>query len=108
MPRYFFHVIDGRALLDKVGTELAGLDEARTQALETATELLRRSAETIWNGCPWQMAVANAAGDRPPLLGSRLRPRGVAIWPACCDGASSPRRPKPPDDKVARPRLTSR
>jgi hypothetical protein len=49
--------------MDKVGTELAGLDEARTQALETATELLRRSAETIWNGCPWQITVANAAGD---------------------------------------------
>jgi hypothetical protein len=42
---------------------LLPFDEPRTQAVETATELLRRSAGTIWNGCPWQMTVADAAGD---------------------------------------------
>ena len=29
MPRYFFHVIDGREIIDRVGTVLPGLSEAR-------------------------------------------------------------------------------
>jgi hypothetical protein len=73
MPRYFFHVIDGRTAMDTVGTQLAGIDEARAQAVVTATELLRRSSDTIWNGCPWQMTVANAAGDT--LLNLRFAAR---------------------------------
>ena len=63
MPRYFFHVIDGRALMDDEGMELAGIDEARRQAIQTAGEMLRQSASGFWGGCPWQMTVANANGD---------------------------------------------
>jgi len=36
MPRYFFHVIDGREILDHEGTELSGLREARAEAIRTA------------------------------------------------------------------------
>ena len=33
MPRYFFHVIDGREIIDNEGTELPGLKEARAEAI---------------------------------------------------------------------------
>jgi hypothetical protein len=36
MPRYFFHVIDGREILDYEGTELSDLREARAEAIRTA------------------------------------------------------------------------
>ena len=31
MPRYFFHVIDGRNIIDDEGSELADLKEARVE-----------------------------------------------------------------------------
>ena len=33
MPRYFFHVIDGKDLPDHEGTVLANADEARAEAI---------------------------------------------------------------------------
>jgi hypothetical protein len=41
MPRYFFHVIDGEELRDAVGTELAGVPEARAEAIVVSGEMLR-------------------------------------------------------------------
>ena len=49
--------------MDAEGTELAGIEEARVQAVQAAGEILRQSATTIWNGCPWQMTVADANSD---------------------------------------------
>ena len=63
MPRYFFHVMDGRASLDREGVELAGLDEVRAEAIRTAGEILRETSGSLWSGCPWNMTVADAAGD---------------------------------------------
>jgi len=63
MPRYFFHVMDGRAVVDTEGTELAGLDEARTQAIWTAGEMLADHGKSFWKGDAWQMTVADEAGD---------------------------------------------
>ena len=48
MPRYFFHVMDGRASIDREGTELAGIDEARSEAIRTAGEILRQDSAGIW------------------------------------------------------------
>jgi len=36
MPRYFFHVMDGRAVIDTVGTELADLNELPAAAAMSA------------------------------------------------------------------------
>src|SRR5215217_7267903 len=57
MPRYFFHVIDGRASIDHEGTVLAGIDEARSEAIRTAGEILRQNSAGVWTGHPWQMTV---------------------------------------------------
>jgi hypothetical protein len=62
MPRYFFHIVDGRATMDREGTELAGVEEARVQAVQMAGEMLRQSAEHVWTGCPWHMTVADDDG----------------------------------------------
>jgi hypothetical protein len=66
MPRYFFHVMDGRASVDREGTELATVDEARTEAIRTAGEILRHQGakdSNVWSGNPWHMTVADEAGD---------------------------------------------
>jgi hypothetical protein len=63
MPRYFFHVMDGRALVDAEGTELAGLDEVRAEAIRTAGEMLADKGMLFWKGTAWQMTVADEAGD---------------------------------------------
>jgi hypothetical protein len=62
MPRYFFHVMDGRASIDREGTELAGLAEARAEAVRTAGEILRPDSAGVWSGHPWQMTIADDTG----------------------------------------------
>ena len=60
MPRYYFHVVDGRVSLDTEGTELADLMQARVEAIRTAGEILRREGEQFWKGGDWRMTVADA------------------------------------------------
>ena len=62
MPRYFFHVHDGHAMIDHEGTELAGPDEARQQAITAAGEILRDQDKTFWNGEDWNMHVKDEVG----------------------------------------------
>ena len=62
MPRYFFHVMDGRASIDHEGTELAGIEQARAEAIRTAGEMLRQDSAGLWSGHPWQMTVADETG----------------------------------------------
>jgi hypothetical protein len=42
MPRYFFHVMDGRAVIDTVGLVLNDDTAARVEALRGAGEMLSR------------------------------------------------------------------
>src|SRR5215218_8889949 len=50
MPRYFFHVIDGREIIDREGLELSGLKEVRAEAIRTAGAILRDEGDKFWNG----------------------------------------------------------
>ena len=61
MPRYFFHVLDGRALLDREGTELPNLASARSEAVRTAGEILSEM-DGSWTGTAWRMSVADEEG----------------------------------------------
>ena len=63
MPRYFFHVIDGREIIDNQGSELAGLKEARVEAIQLAGAILRDEGDTFWNGQEWHMDVTDASGQ---------------------------------------------
>jgi hypothetical protein len=48
MPRYYFHGHDGNGRdRDRVGTELATLDEARSEAADVARELCH-----LWDDLP--------------------------------------------------------
>jgi hypothetical protein len=58
MPRYFFHVMDGKAFIDDVGTDLPDLKAAQLEAVRTAAELLVGS-EIRWSGSPWRMSVTD-------------------------------------------------
>ena len=49
MPRYFFHVIDGKEIIDNEGTELADLDEARAEAIVLSGEMLKDLGGKFWN-----------------------------------------------------------
>jgi hypothetical protein len=64
MPRYFFHVIDGEEVLDEEGTELAGLDEARAEAIVVSGEMLRDVGGKFWGNGQWQIRVTDEAGDK--------------------------------------------
>src|SRR5918997_4093827 len=63
MPRYFFHVTDGRDIIDNEGTELSGLKAARTEAIQLAGAILRDEGDAFWNGEEWHMNVTDAAGQ---------------------------------------------
>ena len=62
MPHYFFHVRDGREYPDTDGTELAGVEEAREQAVVFSGEMLRDLAGKFWNNGKWQLRVQDEAG----------------------------------------------
>jgi hypothetical protein len=48
MPRYYFHVHDGDSLdRDHIGTELANIHDARTEAVKVARELCH-----LWDDLP--------------------------------------------------------
>ncbi len=63
MPHYFFHVIDGRNIIDDEGSELAGLKEARVEAIQLAGAILRDEGDEFWNGEEWRMNVTDASGQ---------------------------------------------
>jgi hypothetical protein len=63
VPRYFFHIQDGKDIPDAEGLELAGLAEARNQAIVAAGEMIRTDGHTVWNGSEWRMEVIDEAGS---------------------------------------------
>ena len=62
MPRYFFHVLNNRALVDVEGTELSGLEEARRVAVQTAGTILASEGDQFWRDGKWRMSVADESG----------------------------------------------
>jgi hypothetical protein len=64
MPRYFLHVIDGKEMLDTVGTVLAGVTEARAEAIVVSGEMLRDLGGKFWNNGEWQVRVVDEVGEK--------------------------------------------
>ena len=79
MPRYFFHVIDGREIIDSVGTVLPSLGQARAEAIRTAGAILRDEGDEFWNGTEWHMNVTDAGGQ--PVLTLRFSADAQGIAP---------------------------
>lgn len=61
MPRYFFHVMDGKALIDEEGVDLPDINAARKQAIRTAGEILAdgEASGHLMAEFPWQMTVVD-------------------------------------------------
>src|SRR5918993_2919054 len=62
MLRYFFHVIDGRDLIDHEGTEFPNLRTARAGAIRLAGAILRDEGDAFWKGEEWHMNVTDLTG----------------------------------------------
>ena len=62
MPRYYFHVIDSRAIIDTEGTEYPTLEKGRLAAIETAGGILKSEGMAAWHNNAWRMSVADEAG----------------------------------------------
>ena len=64
MPRYYFHVRDGRDLPDTEGSELPDLHAVRLEALRASGEMLRgnKGAAEFWSGDDWTMTVVDEDG----------------------------------------------
>jgi hypothetical protein len=63
MPRYFFHTFNGSAHPDTEGVELAGLEEARREAIQAAGEIIQGNGVDSGTGSDWNMEVTDAAGQ---------------------------------------------
>lgn len=66
MPRYFFDIRDGTDLPDLQGSEHAGLDAARIEAVRYSAEVLKEMPERFWNAEEWKMTVSDF--NRKPLF----------------------------------------
>jgi hypothetical protein len=62
MRRYFFNVRDGANLIDKEGTVLSDVAEAREQAVVAAGEAIRDMGSKFWAGEVWEMNVTDESG----------------------------------------------
>jgi hypothetical protein len=61
VPRFYFHVEDGKKIEDHEGTELPDLRSVRVEAVALAGALLRDHAPS-WDGTDWTMTVTDEAG----------------------------------------------
>jgi hypothetical protein len=59
MPRYFFHVEDGLYLVDDIGKDLAGLDEARDEAIRLSGLALAAKGRALWDKDQWRIWVTD-------------------------------------------------
>lgn len=70
MPLFYFDLSNGSRETDEVGTELASVEEARTQAVRLVGEMLSFDDRSIWNGEGLAVDVLDEA--RAPLFTVRV------------------------------------
>ena len=76
MPRYFFHVIDGRSIIDNEGSELAGLKEARIKEIQLAGAILRDAGTAksgTWMSPMPQGSLCSSSASQPRIKAPRLK-----------------------------------
>ena len=62
MPRCFFHVDDGSEQPDGKGTDLADMDQVRSEAVRLSGEVLRDMEGRFWRRPEWRLTVTNESG----------------------------------------------
>jgi hypothetical protein len=84
MPRFYFHIFDGRDHRDDEGTELSDFQDARVEAIRYASEILRDDAHRIAFREDWHMDVTDEVGlillrlDFSAQVSSAILPRSEA------------------------------
>lgn len=59
--RFHFKIQDGAEVPDSVGAELAGMNEARREAVRLMGELMRDNPDAVWGDEAWRMVVTDDA-----------------------------------------------
>ncbi len=62
MPRYYFNVFDGVADYDEIGTEMAGIADAKREARRYAGSMLSDSALIANPDNEWRIEVTDHRG----------------------------------------------
>ena len=58
--RYYFNIKDGIEVLDDKGLEFEELDSVRTEAVHSASDMLKGlEGEHFWSGEPWVLWVTD-------------------------------------------------
>ena len=58
--RYYFHIINGKQLVDDVGVDLTNLDAAKAEAVKFAgTVLMSEQPTDMWQGIAWKVKVTH-------------------------------------------------
>jgi hypothetical protein len=68
MPRYYFHVRDGKDMPDEIGTEYTDDNAARAAAVTGTGELLKDLGGEFWNSGEWLMRVVREDGEQICML----------------------------------------
>jgi hypothetical protein len=68
MPRFHFHILNGKNLYDDTGAELADIEAAKIEAVRAAGAVLSEGlSPDFWGGTAWEMVV----NDNPELRSGR-------------------------------------
>lgn len=63
MPRYFFHIDDGKFIPDHTGVDLPDLAAARKEALSASGAMINDLDSSFWEQrSPWNMQVTDERG----------------------------------------------
>lgn len=82
MPRYYFHIHDGRSIIDMEGTVLDDIAQARRMAIRMSGRYFDNEADLVPLGEEWRMEVTD---DRGLIL---FRLDFVVTAAACVGGVS--------------------
>lgn len=61
MPKFFFYIMNGEAVIDTVGTEFPTLTAAKREAVRAAGAMIEQNGIN-WTGRSWRMFVADDVG----------------------------------------------
>jgi hypothetical protein len=62
MPRYFFHIEDGKTAQDEEGVELESLASAKCEAVKLAGQSIADSARHFWGTDGWRLTALDEDG----------------------------------------------
>ena len=62
MPRFFFHIEEGRRLPDEEGTVLTDYRAARNEGVAVLGQMVQEDPEAFWKSGSFKLTITDAAG----------------------------------------------